>query len=89
MNNLDAILDKALKLGSLMSLDFHNLDDIEKQLILISETILDLHHIKGELEPTLKKLEDEIARIDAIRLAKGVVGIGLILLGQKGSDDDK
>ena len=88
MNNLDAILDQALKLGSLMSLDFHSPDGLEKQLILISETILDLHHMKGELEPTLKKLEDEIARIDAIRLAKGVVGIGLILLGQQGSDDD-
>ncbi|MDH6059384.1 hypothetical protein NWP17_02845 [Chrysosporum bergii ANA360D] len=50
MNNLDAILDQALKLGSLMSLDFHSPDGLEKQLILISETILDLHHMKGELD---------------------------------------
>ncbi|MBE9001058.1 hypothetical protein IQ274_23250 [Nostoc sp. LEGE 12447] len=88
MNNLDVILNKALMLGSSMALDCHNSDVIEKQLIIISNTILDLHHIKGELAPTLKKLDEEIARIDAIRLTKGVVGVGLILLGQNGSDDD-
>jgi hypothetical protein len=88
MNNLDAIFNKALMLGSSMALDCHNPDVIEKQLIIISQTILDLHHIKDELEPTLKKLNEEVARIDAIRLTKGVVGVGLILLGHNSSDDD-
>ncbi|QLE56459.1 hypothetical protein [Nostoc sp. TCL26-01] len=88
MNHLDAILNKALMLGSSMSLDCHDINIIEKQLIIISNNILDLHHIQDELEPTLKKLDEEIARIDAIRLTKGVVGVGLILLGQNSSDDD-
>lgn len=88
MNNLDAIFNKVLMLGSSIALDCHNPDVIEKQLIIISNTIIDLHYIKGELEPTLKKLDEEIARINAIRLTKGVVGVGLILLGQNGSDDN-
>jgi hypothetical protein len=88
MNNFDKILNKTLILGSSMALDCHNTDAIQEQLVLISNTISDLHYIKGDLEPTLKKLDEEIARIDAIRLAKGVVGFGLILLGQNNSEDD-